>query len=115
MRSRFPGFTRTVFDIYTKEGKGVYSVEREFISANVQQNLNVSPFDRISGTKLGVKCANWVHESLQQNQTQKTRAVVIGLVGNEYTFKDIEQLSISSDFEYGLNLTMTILDIFVFS
>ena len=86
---------RKIVDIYNDEGKGVYSALLVDLG-NLQKSLSPSPFDRIFGIKLGVKCADWLKNSSTLNESEN--AVVIGLTERKYSFSNITELFKNTDF-----------------
>ncbi|MEM7332210.1 MAG: 6-phosphofructokinase [Chloroflexota bacterium] len=72
--------------LFEEEGKGLFS-SRRAILGHLQQGGNPTPFDRILGSRLSVKCIQFLEE---QVSTGGAEAACIGLVEGKFDLTDFQ-------------------------
>ena len=83
--------------LFEVEGKDLFDV-RQAILGHLQQGGNPSPFDRIQGTKLGVRSIDLILAEIGQKEP---RQVFIGLEAGEIHITGMEDYERLEDIEFG--------------
>ncbi|XP_012160229.1 ATP-dependent 6-phosphofructokinase [Ceratitis capitata] len=93
--------------LYEEESNGLFSC-RTCILGHAQQGGKPTPFDRCIATEMGIACGQFIHEqmvkSLQTDGTMlavtKHSACMLGMIGPEYKYTSVEDLSHQTEFQY---------------
>lgn len=86
-------FLRRLFEA---EGKGLFDA-RQAILGHLQQGGNPTPFDRIHGTRLAVRCADFLLEACEKGEAP---ASFMGFEGGRLRFVDFAQFTAMVDREF---------------
>ncbi|HQR46328.1 MAG TPA: 6-phosphofructokinase [Thermoanaerobaculia bacterium] len=86
-------FLRRLFEA---EGKGLFDA-RQAILGHLQQGGNPTPFDRILGTRLAVRCADFLLEACAKGEAP---ASFMGFEGGRLRFVDFAQFTAMVDREF---------------
>ncbi|MFO7959977.1 MAG: 6-phosphofructokinase [Nitriliruptoraceae bacterium] len=79
--------TPFLWALFEKEGGGLFDV-RQSILGHVQQGGDPSPFDRIQGTRLAVRCVDHLLTELQEESPESS---MCGLVGGKVAFTPLSR------------------------
>ena len=93
--------------LFEVEGKDLFDV-RQAILGHQQQGGNPTPFDRIQGTRLGVRSIDFIIKEIGQKEPKQ---VFIGLEAGEIQFTDMEDYSRLADEEFGRPITQWWMDL----
>lgn len=74
--------------LFEEEGKGFFT-SRRAILGHLQQGGNPTPFDRILGSRLALKCIQYLEERVVENSHE---SACIGLVKGKYDFTDLRDV-----------------------
>jgi 6-phosphofructokinase 1 len=83
--------------LFEVEGKDLFDV-RQAILGHQQQGGNPTPFDRIQGTRLGVRAIDFI---LSEMDKKEPRQVFIGQEGGKIQFTGMEDYTRLADIEFG--------------
>jgi 6-phosphofructokinase 1 len=89
------------------EGADLFDV-RQAILGHQQQGGNPTPFDRIQGTRLGVRSINYLLDEIGKKQPGQ---VFIGLEGGKIQFTDMENYPRLEDRDFGRPKTQWWMDL----
>ena len=92
--------------LYNEEGKGLFST-RTCVLGHVQQGGTPTPFDRLSGTRSGIRAFKFLLEKIETNKdefgvikaTGEESACVLGLIKNQSQFTPVIKLKDKADFK----------------
>lgn len=84
-----------VASLFAEEGKGLFT-SRRAILGHLQQGGNPSPFDRILGSRLALKCISHLEEQVRSG---KADGACIGLERGQFHMTDLHDVPRMIDFE----------------
>jgi len=93
--------------LFEVEGKDLFDV-RQAILGHQQQGGNPSPFDRIQGTRLGVRSIDFIIEEINQKEPKQ---VFIGLEAGKIQFTGMEDYTRLEEGEFGRPKTQWWMDL----
>lgn len=82
--------------LFEEEGRGLFDV-RQAILGHLQQGGNPTPFDRIEGSLLALKCLDYLE---QEMGSPEPRSAAFGLVHSEVQFTDFDRMEKMMDSRY---------------
>jgi 6-phosphofructokinase 1 len=85
--------------MYTDEGKGIFTVKQNIIG-EIQEGSRPSAFDRISGTKMGVRCADEMFSFINESQDPSENCVLLGVQKRSTEFTPIQELKNKVDYKH---------------
>lgn len=81
--------------LFEEEGKGLFT-SRRAILGHMQQGGNPTPFDRILGSRLAVKCITFLEEQVKAGTSE---SACIGLIRGQFDFTALEDVPRMLDME----------------
>ncbi|XP_053963773.1 ATP-dependent 6-phosphofructokinase-like [Anastrepha ludens] len=93
--------------LYEEEANGLFTC-RGNILGHMQQGGYPTPFDRCLATKMGISCAEFLREQMKASlqpdgtimTTSKQSACMLGVMGRDYKFTPVEDLSNETEFKH---------------